>query len=128
MYADKITDSMRRTIDETNRRRQKQINYNTLNNITPKQIVKSTASIIGQTVVAGSSDKIPKAYVEKETLDIAADPVVQYMNKDQLEKLISKTRKAMEKAAKELDFLEAARLRDEMFALQEKIKAQQAGK
>ncbi|HLN53518.1 MAG TPA: excinuclease ABC subunit UvrB [Lentimicrobium sp.] len=118
MYADKITESMQRAIDETNRRRIKQINYNTEHNITPRQIVKSTASILGQTAVAG--DKSAKAYIEAETPSVAADPVVQYMNSDQLEKTIIRTRKAMEKAAKELDFIEAARLRDEMYALQER--------
>lgn len=128
MYADKITDSMQRAIDETNRRRVKQLKYNELNNITPRQIIKSTASIMGQTAVAGSSDKLPKAYIESETINVAADPVVQYMNYDQLEKLILKTRKSMEKAAKELDFIEAARLRDEMFALQEKQRTLVAGK
>ena len=121
MYADKITDSMQRTIDETNRRRAKQITYNTEHNIIPTQIIKSTASILGQTAVAGG-EKHPKVYVENDTLNVAADPVVQYMNNEQLDKLITRTRKAMEKAAKELDFIEAARLRDEMYALQEKQK------
>lgn len=122
MYADKITDSMQRTIDETDRRRAKQINYNTEHNITPTQIIKSTASIMGQTTVAGG-DKQSKVYVESDSFNVAADPVVQYMNNEQLEKLVTRTRKAMEKAAKELDFIEAARLRDEMFALQEKLKS-----
>ncbi len=121
MYADKITDSMRRAIDETERRRIKQLRYNAENNITPRQIVKSTASILGQTAVAG--DKYVKAYIENETPTLAADPIVQYMNPDQLEKTIIRTRKAMEKAAKELDFIEAARLRDEMYALQERQKS-----
>jgi excinuclease ABC subunit B len=122
MYADKTTDSMRRSIDETNRRREKQIAYNIANNITPRQIVKSMTSIIGQTAVASASGKAPKAYIEQEGLSIAADPVVKYMSKEQLEKAVIQTRKAMEKAAKELDFIEAARLRDEMFALQEMLK------
>lgn len=121
MYADKITDSMQRTIDETNRRRTKQIAYNTEHNITPMQIIKSTASVIGQATAESGSHKRPKAYSESDTINIAADPVVQYMNKEQLEKLITRTRKSMEKAAKELDFIEAARLRDEMYALQEKL-------
>ena len=122
MYADKITDSMRRSIDETNRRREKQIAYNTANNIIPRQIIKSMTSIIGQTAVASASGKASKAYIEQEALSIAADPVVKYMSKEQLEKAVIQTRKAMEKAAKELDFIEAARLRDEMFALQEMLK------
>lgn len=128
MYADKITDSMQRSMDETNRRRIKQIAYNTEHNITPRQIIKSTASIMGQTAVAGATPKVGKAYIENETPNIAADPVVNYMNRDQLEKVIISTRKAMEKAAKELDFIEAARLRDEMFALQEKQKSLSAAK
>lgn len=122
MYADKITDSMRRSIDETNRRREKQIAYNTANNIIPRQIIKSMTSIIGQTAVASASGKTSKAYIEQEELSIAADPVVKYMSKEQLEKAVIQARKAMEKAAKELDFIEAARLRDEMFALQEMLK------
>lgn len=122
MYADKITDSMRRSIDETNRRREKQIAYNTANNIIPRQIIKSMTSIIGQTAVASASGKASKAYIEREELSIAADPVVKYMSKEQLEKAVIQARKAMEKAAKELDFIEAARLRDEMFALQEMLK------
>jgi len=122
MYADKITDSMRRSIDETNRRREKQIAYNTANNIIPRQIIKSMTSIIGQTAVASASGKTSKAYIEQEELSIAADPVVKYMSKEQLEKAVIQARKAMEKAAKELDFIEAARLRDEMFALQEILK------
>jgi len=120
MYADKITDSMQRSMDETSRRRIKQIAYNTEHNITPTQIIKSTASIMGQTTVAGTSGKSGRAYIENDSPSVAADPVVQYMDYGQLDKLILKTRKAMEKAAKELDFIEAARLRDEMFALQDK--------
>jgi excinuclease ABC subunit B len=116
MYADKITDSMQRTIDETNRKREKQAAYNVANNITPTQIFKSTDSIMGQTTVANSLGKAPKPYIENTGIDIAADPVVNYMSVDQLQKLISETRRSMEKAAKELDFYEAARLRDEMIA------------
>jgi len=122
MYADKMTESMRKAIEETDRRRIKQLAYNVEHNITPRQIVRSTSSIIGQTAVADSSSKHPKAYIENEELNLAADPVFKYMNKDQLEKAMLKTRKSMEKAAKELDFIEAARLRDEMFALQEMLK------
>lgn len=121
MYADKITDSMRRAIDETDRRREKQVAYNEKHNITPKQIVKSLHAIMGQTSVV---DQVTgqKAYIGPDHLSLAADPVVKYMNKDQLQKSINQTRKAMEKAAKELNFIEAARLRDEMFALQELFK------
>jgi excinuclease ABC subunit B len=120
MYADKMTDSMQRTINETNRRREKQLRYNEENNITPRQIVKALGSIMGdkeETVVKGK-----KVYVESDQIDVAADPVVQYMNPAALEKAIDQTKKAMQKAAKELDFIEAARLRDEMYALQELLK------
>jgi excinuclease ABC subunit B len=115
MYADKMTDSMQRMINETNRRRIKQLAYNEANNITPAQITKTTRDIMGQTAVAGARSQ---AYIEKETIDIAADPVIQYMTKEKLQKLIAKTRKSMEAAVKELDFLEAARLRDELASLQ----------
>jgi excinuclease ABC subunit B len=119
MYADKITGSMQRTIDETNRRRIKQMDYNIANNITPTQIVRSTESIMSQTKVADSKyNAEPKAYVEQEEFSLAADPVVQYMSKEQLQKTYLNTKKQMEKAAKELDFLEAARLRDEMLSLE----------
>jgi excinuclease ABC subunit B len=120
-YADKVTESMRITMEETIRRREIQLKYNEENNITPTQIFKSTESIMGQTSVANAKGKGPKAYIEKDSFDIAADPVVKYMTKEQLQKLLSQLRREMEKAAKELDFIEAARLRDEMFAIQQKI-------
>ncbi len=121
MYADKITNSMQRTIDETNRRREKQLLYNQEQNITPKQIQKALTSIMGDKSEKSLKEKV-NYYTENEKIDIAADPVVQYMNKDALEKAIEKTRKTMQKAAKDLEFIEAARLRDEMFALQERLK------
>lgn len=121
MYADKITDSMKKTIEETHRRRLKQIAYNFENNLTPTQIIKSRESIMGQSKVANSK-KGAVAYIEPSDINVAADPIVQYMSKDQLEKNIQKTKKAMETAAKELDFMEAARLRDEMYALKELLK------
>ncbi|MBX2840783.1 MAG: excinuclease ABC subunit UvrB [Flammeovirgaceae bacterium] len=121
MYADKITGSMQSAIDETSRRRQKQIEYNLEHGITPETIIKSKDAILGQTKVADSKKVAKNYYVEKEESSVAADPVVAYMESDDLEKLISKTKKQMEKAAKELDFMEAARLRDEMFEL-EKLK------
>ncbi|MCX6244227.1 MAG: excinuclease ABC subunit UvrB [Bacteroidetes bacterium] len=117
MYADKTTDSMQRMINETNRRREKQMNYNLANNITPTQIVKSLGEILGQTTVVDSKGKTPSVYIEKDTIDVAADPVIRYMTKEKLQKLVAKTRKSMEAAVKELDFLEAARFRDELFAL-----------
>ncbi len=117
MYADKITESMRQTIDETNRRREKQMAYNQKHGITPTPIIKSTQSIIKQTSVANS-----KAYVENENTSVAADPVVRYMSKEQLQKAIQKTQRNMEIAVKELNFLEAARLRDELKELKEMLK------
>ncbi|MFP4287643.1 MAG: excinuclease ABC subunit UvrB [Bacteroidales bacterium] len=122
MYADKITDSMRKTIEETDRKREKQLRYNELNNITPEQIKRSVESIHGQTSVADTRAKASNAYIEKENVDIAADPVVQYMSREQIQKAMNKTRKEMEKAAKNLDFIEAARLRDELFALEKIFK------
>ena len=114
MYADKITGSMQVAIDETNRRRSKQMEYNLEHDITPKTVFKSRESIMGQTKVADSRKQEPKAYSGPENVSVAADPVVAYMSKPELDKLIDKTRKSMEKAAKELNFMEAARLRDEL--------------
>ncbi len=120
MYADKITDSMQRTIDSTNYRREKQLKYNIENNITPTAIVKATREIIGYGI---SSGKPERGYSgDEETPNLAADPVVQYMSVPALEKAIAKLKKEMEAAAKELDFYEAARLRDEMFKFQEILK------
>ncbi len=119
MYADKMTDSMKRTIDETERRRQKQIAYNLDNGLVPTALNKSKASIMGQTtVIVDSKGNLARPYVETAEINYAADPVLQYMSKEELQKAINKTRKAMDTAAKEFDFAEAARLRDEMFALE----------
>jgi excinuclease ABC subunit B len=114
MYADKITDSMQSAMDETRRRRVIQIEYNAKHGITPTTVIKSRDKIMGQTKVADSK-KNAKMYAEPMPgeAQIAADPVVQYLSKDKLEKLIQQTQKQMEKAAKELNFMEAARLRDE---------------
>ena len=120
-YADKMTDSMQKTITETNRRREKQLKYNEEHNITPTQIIKSTDSILGQTAVAKPAPAEPNAYVEKENIDIAADPLVKYMNKEQIQKAISKLEKQMQAAVKELDFIEAARFRDEIFELRKRL-------
>jgi excinuclease ABC subunit B len=116
MYADKITGSMQRTIDETNRRREKQLKYNQEHNITPSQIKKSFKSILGGDL--NKEFNQAKIYEQEGTTSIAADPVVKYMTRDALEKAIEQTKKAMKAAAKELDFIEAARLRDEMFELE----------
>ncbi len=118
MYADKITDSMQRTIDSANYRRLKQGAYNLENGIIPTQIIKPTREIIGLEYRPDRS-VMGKAYIAPENADIAADPVVKYMSSEALEKTILKTKKEMEKAAKELDFIEAARLRDEMYRLKE---------
>jgi len=114
MYADTITGSMQVAIDETNRRRSKQIAYNEEHGITPKTVLKSKEAIMFSTRVADSRKSVKKAYAGPEEQSVAADPVVSYMNKEDLEKLMKKTQKNMEKAAKELDFMEAARLRDEL--------------
>ena len=125
MYADKITDSMQRTIDETNRRRAKQLEYNEKHNITPRQVVKALGSIMGDrstTETLTESGKQPRSYyVESETVTVAAEPIVKYMTRDALEKAIAQTKRNMQKAARELDFIEAARLRDEMYALEKML-------
>ena len=120
MYADKMTRSMQRTIDETTRRRKKQLEYNEIHQITPTQIIKSTKSLFDKRDDAGFRG----AYADQAKSDIAADPVVKYMGKPELEKAIDKAKKQMEKAAKELDFIEAARFRDEMYAYQDLLDGQ----
>ncbi len=118
-YADTVTESMRLTIEETNRRREKQLAYNETYNITPTAIVKSKQSILGQTAVMDIKNYENEFYPQEQ--GIAADPVVQYMSRDQLQKAISNARKQMEKAAKELDFVMAAHYRDEMMAYEKVI-------
>jgi excinuclease ABC subunit B len=119
MYADQITDSMKQTIEETERRREKQLKYNEKHGITPTQIVKKSKTVFEQTELIDSRDKAYTGPDKSTGESIAADPVVKYMDVEKLGKLIDQTKKKMEKAAKELDFMEAARLRDEMFALKE---------
>ena len=122
MYADRMTGSMQKAIEETNRRREIQMTYNTEHGITPKTVFKSREAIMEQTSVADSKPSAKRYYVEPEEVRVAADPVVQYMAKPELEKLIAETQRKMEAAAKELNFLEAARYRDELLQLREKLK------
>ena len=113
MYADKITDSMQKTIDETNYRRTKQINFNTANNIVPQALNKKIDSAF---------TKSPSIEYEMgQTINSAAEAVTEYLSKEEIEKRIREKRKAMEKAAKELDFIQAAKLRDEVKKLQEQL-------
>ena len=116
-YGDKITDSMRLTMDETTRRREKQLAYNELHGITPKQVIKNSVSLLGEKQATAE----PYAYIEPEP-SLVADPVVKYMSRPQLEKAIERTKKQMTEAAKKLDFLEAAQFRDELIKLEDQLK------
>lgn len=123
MYADSITESMQLAIDETNRRRKVQQEYNLKHGITPKTIIRSKQEIFKQTKVADSKKAPKRYYVEDEEKSLAADPVVAYLPKEELVAMAERTKKAMEKAAKELEFMEAARLRDEYLAIQKLIES-----
>lgn len=120
-YADKITDSMQRTIDETNRRRAIQMAYNEEHGITPKTVRRSREQIMNKGSILDIRGR-EAAYIEPEKPSLAADPVIGYMTRDQLEKAIAATESKMRKAAKELDFISAAQYRDELFALKEQMK------
>lgn len=121
-YADSITESMQRTIDETNRRREKQVAYNAAHGIVPKTVSKSKEQIMAQTSVLAIKGYDPDSpYAVEEIITRAAEDDSDYATIPQMEKAITKTKKEMEKAARDLDFMEAARLRDEMFALQKKL-------
>jgi len=122
-YADKTTDSMQITIDETNRRRATQIAYNEKWGITPTTITKSKEDIINQRTVLDIRVAQPKAYIEPEEISVAADPIIAYMSKDKIEDMIKQTEFKMKKAAKDLDFISAAQYRDELFALKKKLKS-----
>ena len=120
-YADALTDSMRTTIEETNRRRAIQMAYNEENGITPRTVSKSREEILNQRSILDIRGG-KRAYIEPEEVSVAADPLVAYMTRDQLEKMIEETDRRMKQAAKDLDFISAAQFRDELFALRKQLK------
>ncbi len=121
-YADKVTDSMRRTIDETNRRRVIQMEYNEKHGITPTTVSKTREEILNSSSILDIRSPKTKAYFEPSEPSLAADPVIGYMTRDQIERMVSETEAKMKKAAKDLDFITAAQYRDELFALKKRLK------
>lgn len=121
-YADKVTNSMQMTIDETNRRRSIQIAYNEEHGITPQTVRRSREEIMSKQSILDIRGVQQQAYIEPESPSLAADPVLEYMSRDKIEKMIEETERKMKKAAKELDFITAAQYRDELFALKKKLK------
>jgi excinuclease ABC subunit B len=125
MYADQITESMQMTIDETSRRRKKQIEYNFEHKVTPVQAGRKARPTLSGVEVT-MNGRLVKAYAEPEEISLAADPVVQFMNADELKKQIAKLKTAMVRAAKEMDFMEAAKLRDEMYSLEKILQSKES--
>ena len=121
-YADKVTDSMRRTIDETNRRRSIQMAYNEEHGIVPRTVTKSKEEILSQQSILDIRGKQANAYIEPEEPSLAADPVLQYMDREKIEKMMEETERKMKAAAKDLDFISAAQYRDELFALKKRLR------
>jgi excinuclease ABC subunit B len=121
-YADKVTDSMQATIDETNRRRAKQMAYNEEHGIIPQTVRRSREEILAKKSILDIRGKQKDAYIEPDEPSLAADPIMEYLSKDKIELMIENTERKMRKAAKELDFISAAQYRDELFALKKRLK------